>query len=246
MVFFEGRKKRWIFFDWPWRGTVWVPLDLDLVASYYLSTRTDVKTFNFWNRKLHIHIGLFLLLFIWLFALSGLLLNHGAWQFASFWEQRQQSETVTAIAFPVQLDSAALLHSVMERLEISGEVTNVRYSADALDFRVTSPGKGREIHVDRLTGTVTRKEYTLNIWGKIRTLHTFNGVDKNNIGKQANWLITSVWKLAMDGIAILLTFLCISSWIMWFKIRKDYRWGAAILVAGAVMSFYFVYLIRMI
>lgn len=203
-----------------------------------------MKTLNLWNRKLHIHIGLFLLLFIWLFSLSGLLLNHGGWKFSSFWEQRKRNEIVTHMAFPSQLDSAALLHSVMDKLGISGEVTNVKYSADALDFRVTSPGKGKELHVDRVKGTVTRKEYELNIWGKIRTLHTFNGVDRNNSSKEENWLVTSVWKFAMDGIAILLIFLCVSSWIMWYKIRNDYKWSAFILMAGFLTSLYFVYLIR--
>ena len=201
-----------------------------------------MKRIIVWNRKLHIHVGLFLLLFIWLFSLSGLLLNHGGWKFASFWEQRKQKETVIQIVLPAQLDSAALLDYVMEKLDVSGEVTNVKYSAEALDFRVTSPGTGKELHVDLRKGTVNRKEYELNIWGKIRTLHTFNGVDKKNINKEANWLVTSVWKFSMDGIAIALIFLCVSSWIMWFRIRKDYIWGALILIMGFLTSFYFVYL----
>ena len=202
-----------------------------------------MKKLSFWNRKLHIHIGLVLLLFIWLFSLSGLLLNHGGWEFASFWEQRKQSETVTRMTFPTQTDSAALLHMVMRQLEISGEVTNVKYSRDALHFRVASPGKGNEIHFDLTTGKITRKKYDLNVWGKIRTLHTFNGVNKNDIEEEANWLITSVWKFAMDGIAVLLIFLCVSSWFMWYEIRKDYKWSALILMAGFVTSFYFIYMI---
>lgn len=202
-----------------------------------------MKTLNFWNRKLHIHIGLLLLLFIWLFSLSGLLLNHH-WEFASFWEQREQKESVTQITLPVQLDSAALLHTVMEDLGISGEVTNVRYAADALDFRVGSPGFGRELHVDVATGSVTEKEYELNVWGKIRTLHTFNGVDKNKIKKEANWYVTVVWKFAMDAIAVALIFLCVSSWVMWYKIRKEYKWSVTVLAIGFLSSIYFVYLIR--
>ncbi|MEX2233819.1 MAG: hypothetical protein WD824_16760 [Cyclobacteriaceae bacterium] len=204
-----------------------------------------MKNLNFWNRKLHIHLGLFLLLFIWLFSISGLLLNHGSWEFASFWEQRKQKESVTEMTLPAGLDSAGLLHMVMGKLEISGEVTNVKYSADAFDFRVGSPGFGRDLHIDLAKGTVSQKEYELNVWGKIRTLHTFNGVDKNDIDKQANWVITQVWRFAMDGIAVALIFLCVSSWIMWYKIRKDYNWSAAVLIAGFLTSFYFVYLIRM-
>ncbi len=203
-----------------------------------------MRNLNFWNRKLHIHLGLFLLLFIWLFSISGLLLNHGSWEFASFWEQRKQKESVTEMTLPIGLDSAGLLHLVMEKLEISGEVTNVKYSADAFDFRVGSPGVGRDLHVDLRSGTVSQKEYELNIWGKIRTLHTFNGVDKKNIDKQPNWIITHVWRFAMDGIAVALIFLCVSSWIMWYKIRKDYRWSATVLIAGFLTSIYFVYLIK--
>lgn len=170
-------------------------------------------------------------------------MNHGGWKFASFWEQRKQTESVTEITLPAELDSAALVHSVMEKLQISGEVANVKYSVDALDFRVASPGFGRELHVDLAKGTVSQKEYELNIWGKIRTLHTFNGVDKNNIKKEANWFVTSVWKFAMDGIAIALIFLCFSSWVMWYKIRRDYRWGALMLVTGFLASFYFVFFV---
>lgn len=203
-----------------------------------------MRNLNFWNRKLHIHLGLFLLLFIWLFSISGLLLNHGSWEFASFWEQRKQKESVTEMTLPIGLDSAGLLHLVMEKLEISGEVTNVKYSADAFDFRVGSPGVGRDLHVDLRSGTVSQKEYELNIWGKIRTLHTFNGVDKKNIDKQPNWIITHVWRFAMDAIAVALILLCVSSWIMWYKIRKDYRWSATVLIAGFLTSIYFVYLIK--
>lgn len=203
-----------------------------------------MRNLNFWNRKLHIHLGLFLLLFIWLFSISGLLLNHGSWEFASFWEQRKQKESVTKMTLPIALDSAGLLHMVMEKLEISGEVTNVKYSTDALDFRVGSPGVGRDLHVDLRSGTVSQKEYKLNIWGKIRTLHTFNGVDKKNIDKQPNWIITHVWRFAMDAIAVALILLCVSSWIMWYKIRKDYRWSATVLIAGFLTSIYFVYLIK--
>ena len=43
-----------------------------------------------WSRKIHIYIGLCLLLFIMLFGFSGLLLNHH-WEFASFWETERRA-----------------------------------------------------------------------------------------------------------------------------------------------------------
>lgn len=203
-------------------------------------------TFNFWNRKLHIHLGLFLLLFIWLFSLSGLLLNHGKWKFTSYWEQREQKESVIRISLPNLIDSAVIIHHVMDELKLSGEVNNVKFTTGALDFRVGSPGTGADLHLDFDEKTVNVKQYQLNFWGKISTLHTFNGVDKANVEKPPNWLITYVWRFAMDGIAIALIFMCISSWVMWYKIKKDYKWAAAILIVGFLISFYFVYLLKVL
>ena len=48
-----------------------------------------VKTLEAWNRRLHFYLGLYLLFFIWLFALTGLLLNHPKWSFADFWPMRR-------------------------------------------------------------------------------------------------------------------------------------------------------------
>lgn len=203
-----------------------------------------MKRFSSWNRKLHIHIGLFLLLFIWLFSVSGLLLNHGGWKFASFWEERVQQEFTRKTSFSNRLDSAAIIRQVMQEFKVAGEINNVRYTSDALDFRVGSPGKGHDFHVDINNATITLKQYELNIWGKIRTLHTFNGVDKRNSERPSNWLITFVWRFAMDGIAVALIFVCISSWIMWIKVRKDYKWSVMALTAGFLTCFYFIYLLR--
>jgi hypothetical protein len=205
-----------------------------------------MKTFNFWTRKLHIHLGLFLLLFIWLFSLSGLLLNHGSWKFASFWEEREQREYVEQITLPGRMDSAGMITSVMRELQISGEVDNVKLTADVLHFRVGSPGMGREVHVDVREKTALVKEYRFNIWGKIRTLHTFNGVDKNNIAREANWLITRVWRFAMDAIALAFIALCLTSWFMWYKIRKEYKRSWIALAGGFLVCFYFLYLIGII
>ena len=38
-----------------------------------------VNTFEFWNRKFHYYLGLYFLFFLWLFSLTGLMLNHQQW-----------------------------------------------------------------------------------------------------------------------------------------------------------------------
>ena len=47
--------------------------------------------FERWNRKLHFYAGLFLLFFMWLFAFSGLVLNHPTWSFAESWTNRKET-----------------------------------------------------------------------------------------------------------------------------------------------------------
>src|SRR5689334_11674529 len=53
-----------------------------------------------WNRKLHFYAGLFLLFFLWLFAVSGLVLNHPTWRFTEFWTSRAQTQYERDIILP--------------------------------------------------------------------------------------------------------------------------------------------------
>src|SRR5258706_9611090 len=103
----------------------------------------DLLTFN---RKLHIHLGLLLLLFIWLFSLSGLILNHGNWKFAGFWDQRQ--ETKIDFTVPLSALNDYPRAKVMEFLNIAGEVQDQKRTADVLEFRVQSPGVVRDVRIN--------------------------------------------------------------------------------------------------
>jgi hypothetical protein len=189
---------------------------------------------------------LFLLLFIWLFSFTGLLLNHSTWELFSFWDGKEETRTVTAVSLPPQSDSAAILQRVMQQLKLTGEVSTVMLTADSLDFRVSAPGRNHTLHVDFKKGTVTEARMRFNWWGKLRTLHTFNGINKNNPDVTPNWLVTNIRRFSMDGMATGLILLCASSWIMWYKVWKDYSWGLAILALGFAGATCFVYVIRML
>lgn len=191
------------------------------------------------NKRLHIHLGLLLLLFIWLFSLSGLILNHGSWKFTSFWDQRQENKIDFTVPLSA-LNNSDPESAVMGLLNISGEVQGQKRTADVLEFRVQSPGVVRDVHIDLTTGSGTEKVLKYNMWGKWRTLHTFNGMSKENPSQSPNWLITNIWRFTMDGIAIGLIIICLSSWIMWYNVRREYKMGYIILASSLVLASYFI------
>jgi hypothetical protein len=208
---------------------------------YYL-----IENITYWNRKFHIYIGLFLVLFILFFSLSGLLLNNSQWKFASFWKERKETEIITPVTIPVNLDSVAMLQHFMKQLGILGEISNVRLTRETLNFRVVKPGTNQDIEVDFKKCIGVRKEMVFNWWGKMRILHTFNGSDKLNPEIQPNWTVTHIWRLTMDSVAIGLIFLCLSSWVMWYKIRESYSIGLLVLILGIAGAIFFIFILRIL
>ena len=70
-----------------------------------------------WNRKLHFYSGLFLVFFLWLFALTGLLLNHPKWTFHENWTNRRE----TTRELPIKADFVGknVPTSLKERINVS-------------------------------------------------------------------------------------------------------------------------------
>lgn len=192
------------------------------------------------SRKLHIHLGLLLLIFIWLFSLTGLILNHGNWKFASFWEEREESIINFTVPDSV-LKNPSPQARAMKFLKISGEVQLQQKTSEILEFRVQSPGIVNDVHIDLANGSGTKKVLKYNMWGKLRTLHTFNGMNKENPSQSPNWVITNIWRFAMDAIAIGLIIICVSSWMMWYKVRKEYKMGYVILISSFITAGYFIF-----
>jgi len=206
-------------------------------------SKYSLNNFLDFNRKIHIYLGLFLLLFIWLFFISGLIINHGGWKFAGFYDQRKERKT--DFTFPVSSlnDNQELVSLILTQLKISGEVENIIIIPESIDFRVHSPGIVREIHIDSKSGNGTMKEMKFNFWGKLKTLHSFNGVNKIDPSKTPNWIITNIWRLTMDMIAIILIILCLGSWVMWYKVRRNYKLGYIMLSIGFIVSGYYIFMV---
>jgi hypothetical protein len=200
------------------------------------SRRGAVDSFLVWNRRVHFYLGLYLLFFIWLFAFTGVLLNHPRWQFAQFWPNRLQSTTehtlgsVTAVA---DIDRA---REVMRQLGITGEIQwpGTQPVNGPLTFQVNRPGSNVEVKADLRTGHATLQRAQLNVWGVMHVLHTFTGVPAADSRNRRDWALTTVWALSMDGVAAGLIVMVLGSYVMWFRLRAKRLGGIVALTLGFI------------
>src|SRR5262249_37688252 len=144
-----------------------------------------------WNRKLHYYLGLYLLLFVWLFAFSGLLLNHPKWEFAEFWSNRHQSKFEADIAPPAQGGDLEQARNISRQLGIRGEIewTKTRNDVMPFEFRVSRPGHIFEVKADLIQKRVEVQRIELNGWGIMRLLHTFTGVRVEDSRNSRDWVL---------------------------------------------------------
>lgn len=180
-----------------------------------------------WNRKIHYYLGLYLLFLVWLFALTGLLLNHPRWAFADFWPNRKQSAFERQIVRPPAGSDFIQAGNLLTQLGLAGEIewTMPRRDSDHLDFRVSRPGRTFEIETDfsRRLARVRRTE--VNAWGVMRILHTFTGVRIGDARNQRDWFLTALWAFAMDAVAAGLIVMVLGSYYMWLRLPHK-RMGA--------------------
>src|SRR5436309_8088057 len=74
-----------------------------------------------WNRKLHYYLGLYFLLFLWLFSFTGLLLNHPRWSLSRI-PNDANPEYERSIESPRGETDDARATDVMRQLGLRGEI----------------------------------------------------------------------------------------------------------------------------
>lgn len=196
-----------------------------------------------WNKKLHIYLGLYFLLFLWLFAFTGLLLNHPLWRFAAFWPQRVETSyerSIDPITAGGDLERA---RSVMRQLDLTGEIDwpPRQPGPDRLEFTVNRPGKMNRVSVDLAANRASVQHIEINAWGVMHVLHTFSGTRANNPEAKRDWSLTTLWVAAMDALAAGLIFIVLSSYYMWWRLRAKRRAGSFCLAAGVLACGFFAF-----
>jgi hypothetical protein len=191
-------------------------------------------TLEKWNRKLHFYLGLFFLFFLWLFSLTGLLLNHGQWALAQAANRRTESSFEKALT-PLAGDTdLARAKGVMRQLGLKGEIDlPAAQLAGHLDFNVSRPNDASQVRVDLSQMHAAVQRFRNSRWAAFRIFHTFSGSRFNQPESRRDWIITSVWVFAMDALAASFMVIVFGSYYMWFRFkRKRLGLGLAALVAG--------------
>lgn len=192
-----------------------------------------------WNRKLHYYAGLFLLFFLWLFAVTGLVLNHPSWSFAESWSKRTDANSEHALRAlgPEILGDLAQAREIMRQLGIEGEIlwTTTRTNADPFDFQVRRPGHYYFIKADLGLHRATLRHSQVNLWGVAKVLHVFSGVQLDDARQSRDWTLTTVWALSMDAVAAGLILMVLSSLYMWWDLRQKRLLGSVLLGVGSLI-----------
>jgi len=97
---------------------------------------------------------------------------------------------------------------------------------------VRRPGHFFFVKADLARRRVAVQQSDVNLWGVLRALHTFTGVQMDDPRNRRDWALTSLWAYSMDAVAAGLTFMVLSSIYMWFKLPQKRLPGAVVLGLG--------------
>jgi hypothetical protein len=196
-----------------------------------------------WNRNIHIYLGLFMLLFIWLFGISGLLLNHH-WEFASSWEKRKVISYEKMIAISSESEKHPLAQEIMDKLDLNGSIVNLRYSTDSvfLNFIVAKPGTRYDIQAGLNDGKILIQETKLDQWEVLRSLHKLRNPTQKEQGERYQPILAFIWSFSMDIVSVSLIVICLGGWYMWLQISgKRFYLGLVSIAGGFIFCIYFLF-----
>ena len=81
----------------------------------------------------------------------------------------------------------------------------------------------------------------LNAWGVVDALHKFTGVKMDEPAITRDWILTRIWSLAMDAVALGLVLLVLGGLYLWYRLPAKRLPGLAVLAAGIACCAFFLF-----
>jgi hypothetical protein len=190
--------------------------------------------FETWNRKLHYYLGLYFLFFLWLFLLTGLLLNHGRWALAQAANQRRETRYEESVRPPAGEMDRARAQDVAAQLRLTGEIDlpATPQLPGHFDFNVARPKDASQVKVDLGERKASIQHFDNGGWATFRIFHTFSGSRFNAPDTHRDWIVTTVWVIAMDALSAGLIVMVLGSYYMWYRLKRRHALGFVVLAAG--------------
>jgi hypothetical protein len=184
-----------------------------------------------WNRKLHYYLGLYFIFFLWLFSLTGLMLNHQQW-FTDLYKRHEVTYD-PEIRTPFGVTRAEQTFDVMRQLNLQGEVDwPATQPVGHIDFNVSRPDGSARVRVDLNAKQAYVKEFKNGHLHAFQTFHTFSGSRFNQPESTRDWAVTGIWVFAMDALAGGLIVMVLGSYYMWWRLKGGKSLGLIALAAG--------------
>jgi len=195
------------------------------------ATRRLGSVLETWNRKLHYYTGLYFVWFLWLFSLTGLLLNHPHWALSRIPNEPNPAYE-RPIEVPAERSDIATAHDIMSQLGLTGEVEWPPQVPGRFDFNIAIPRRAIQVRVDLAQRRATVQQIDRSLWSAFRISHTFSGSRYNTLTSARDWVLTSLWVVAMDALAVGLIVMVLGSYYMWYRIKSAHALGWLVLVTG--------------
>ncbi len=131
----------------------------------------------------------------------------------------------------------------MQQLGISGEIQQMTSKPEEalFNFRVITPRRRYNIKADFRSERATIEKVQVNAWGVLYALHLFDGVQMGNPGEQRDWIMTKIWSLLLDVVAIGLIIMVLGGIYIWYPVKHKRRLGWVALGLGILSCGFFVF-----
>lgn len=220
-----------------------LPLAADGKGIRTAGARRRLDRARTWNRKLHYYLGLYLLLFLWLFAISGLILNHPKWTAAKFWSRRVETVSEHAVSLTSGASDDQLATATMQSLGIVGEPGDLHRDStgERFEFQVVKPGRNYRVSIDLAEKSARLTEIRLDRWGAVDAMHKLTGVRLEKPQERRDWILTRLWSLAMDALAVGLLILVGTGLYLWYRLGSKRMGGIIAITLGLVSCGFFLF-----
>ncbi len=181
-------------------------------------------------RRTHMYLALFVTPWMIVYALSGLVLNHGQFIRGFYGEKFGQFEKVEERDYPgtfsADADSRLIARQILEHLNLTGSF-NVQRGANAAKVIIN-----RNAPFGAYRITYLRPENRLLIEKQPLIAPTFLNRLHFRHGYEQPFLSAKSWGFIVDLVIVAMVFWVVSGIWMWWEIKPARAWGAACALLG--------------